>query len=230
MKKNASCAELIPWGYYLIRGTVQGVPEFSGCQGQCKDNAVLPHYDSMPGGNRTFQPEAVTEKWNVSEEVALEIFERNSDLFKSERLTFFNLRYTDISDVRMLKKNFFHGRPDISIFGVGFVNQELTKMLDFRKLPPLAPGGEFLGFDLYGFYFYDDKPDFSYLDCSMGCPFRHCDMENRVPSELGIPLNSHGLYFDAESAERVASHVHEHKLGEPEFYVPFGIIRYEEGK
>ena len=230
MNSESIYAEFIPWGYYLIRGTVQGVPEFSGCQGQCKDNAVLPDYDSMPGVNQAFQPETFAEKWNVAGESALKIFERNSELFERKRLTFFNSRYMNISDVRKLKKDFFHGRSDVSVFGVGFVNPELTKTPEFRKLSPFAPGGEFLGFDLYGFYFYENKPDFSKLDCSMGCPFRHCDMENRVPAELNIPLNSHGLYFDAESVERVASHVHENKLGEPEFYVPFGIIRYKEDK
>ncbi len=223
-------SELIPWGYYLVRGTVQGVPEFSGCQGQCKDNAVLPYYDSMPGVNRTFQPEQFAEKWKVSEAVAWKIFERNSKLLAHDRLIFFNPRYTAFSDARKLKKDFFHGRSDVSILGIGFANPALMKIPGFKKSSRLAPGGEFLGFDLYGFYFFEKEPDFSSLNCSIGCPFRHCDMENRVPSELNIPLNVHGLYSDEESAERVASHVHEHKLGEPEFYVPFGIIRYKEGK
>jgi len=219
---------MIPWGYYLIKADRDIIPEFSGCQclnGKC---TVLPDYDCIPSDSGAFEVVKLAKRCGISTETAQRLYLRNCELFDLGKIIFFNPRYTDFQTARELKSQLFRNSPEWNVFGVLITSPEMKKMPEFKDLPPLPEGGTILGFDLYGIYFFDEKPDWENVCCGIGCPFRHCDVDGKIPAEMGIELTPYGLYPDAESAERIAQYVMDKKLGEPEHYATFGIVRYEE--
>lgn len=116
-----------------------------------------------------------------------------------------------------MKQELFSQDAQWCIYGIGFFDPVIKDIPEFRMLPPLSENGIFLGFDLYGFE-----------GNSLCCPFRHCDMKNKIPLKLGIMPNDFGLIANIEGANKLADYVNENKLGEPEEYIPFGIVRYGE--
>lgn len=208
--------DLLPLGFYLVKDLF----EFSGCQAK-----VIPSYKCIDSANNKTPDADFAKKMCISHESAQKLFDLNNHLLDQNKLAFFNIRYIDIKTACEIRSRFFAGRTDIHLIGVGLslkMQDSLQQMPEYHEVV-FPPGGHFLGFDLYE----ADCLDTEKFNCTFGCPFRHCDLESKVSISLGLRLNKYGFYSDASDAEKAASHINDNKLGEPVFYVPFGIVDFD---
>lgn len=208
--------DLSTWGYLLIKGRRLGVPEFSGCSFHENNLAILPDYDCIPNGQGTFEVQKMSNRCGVAPELGRRIYQFHCELFKQGNMIFFNPRYTDLPSAQQVKRIFFPQDAQWRIYGIGFIDPAVKNIPEYQELPPLPGNGIFLGYDLYGV-----------VENSLFCPFRHCDMENKVPLKMGITLTACGLIANKEDAIKLANYVKVNKQGEPEEdYIPFGIVEY----
>jgi len=223
------CQNWLTWGYFLLRVGGTGVPEFAGCQlTAANGGAVIPDYDCIPNGQGLFDVAIAARRMAVSEAAAQEIYRYNGDVFQRGNLIFHHPRYTGVAEVVELKRRYFAGDDRWCAVGVCFEFAEMTQIAGYQPLPPLAKGGVVIGYDLYGILGNGSrKVDFASDFTGFGCPFRHSDIDRKISAGLGIDLTLWGLLPDTGSARRMADYVNLHQVGEPEYYLPFGLVKYD---
>lgn len=228
---------LIPFGYCLVGCGMRNVAKPEACPPEyfqiygCFCEGAIPDWDifSEPDDN-DFKP--LAEKWKIPEAAARELckFCRS----RADKIDFTFLHFQDFETAREVRERFFTNRNDVVLLGRAVTDSDFLKNSEIRKLAPLSPNGKLLGFDLYGSPepFADEnvprKPDwaestnFSGLDCSISCCVGNATLARR----LGVSVNDIGFFQNSKDALRAAELVNREHLGEPTWYFPIALIRY----
>ena len=226
-------ANMIPLGYYIVRKAGAKprpswtTPDYLTVAG-CLCEGVLPGLESAP-----FDGEKIQREWDLPPCEARRLYD-----FTQEHC---NINYElfhiflDYDTPACICREFFKGRADVLIIGLCSNDAHFLDAPSVSMVAHLPENAVLLGWDLYEFGDYIEEgaplPPLDYHRhgtlgvLGLGCTFCCCDTDGALPMRLGIQLNSHGMYPDAQSAMKAAEIVNEERLGEPCHYLPFALFR-----
>lgn len=228
---------MIPLGYFIVRKSGKKprplwiTPDYLTVAG-CFCEGVIPGIESVPFDDG--KKEENRREWDLPSREARRLYDAvrnncmqiNYDLFHN---------FLDCGTPRRICGEFFAGREDVLVIGLGTNDVCFLESPGIGKVSPLPGNAVPLGWDLYGFGDYavaeGPLPPMDYHAhgrigelAGLRCTFCCCDSNGALPKRLGIQLNSHGLYPDAQSATRAAGIVNSERLGEPCHYLPFALF------
>lgn len=226
----------IPFGYYLVRRSPDaadlppGYPAEYVTIAGCLCKAIIPDTDNIPLYGQAFHPESLAGKWDLSLPAADALCRFNEAHYLE--IDYASLSYRNVETARRVRDEFFNGRADVALIGLGALDDAFRRYPGIQEVSPFPADARLLGFDLYEFGLpVAEGEELKPLDFSensvmgLGCTLLCCDPNGSVPARLGITLNRFGFYPDAPAAIQAADLVNREHLGEPCRYLPFALFR-----